>query len=695
MNATTAGASRPDVALADDGRFAVAWNGEGVGDLHGVFVQRFDAGGRLRGRRDADEQHDGPIARATEPRLRRGRRTDRCLERPGARGPIGDLLASKRSQWCIRPGNASEWQRRGAQQNAAIAAMGDGSFFVTWASALGDRAGGAVWDIVSRQIDVLGQPLSGARVINTTSRGLRGSASVGSNRAGQVVVAWGGHGQGEGAGIYAQRFGSVAVTDHEAPVIHVSLLNDTGLSASDGLTTDPSATGQVSDASLVVSVRAGFDAVPRGFYQEIVGSLGSGGSFALTRDKLEAIAGGPLSDGAHVLHLQATDSHGLESARVDLPFVLDTQAPRISAELDHDTVASDSDSITSDPTIAGLVVDRSRVTRLAAAFDAASAFVDIADLLQADGRFTIARARLEAMAGKSLPTGQHVFQIAATDEHDHTTTTSVGFNLQPDGLFVTSLDLATSSDSAPLGDRSTSAGRVVLVGVTQPLAALLLAETGATALANNEGRFQFPGLSLAVGANTFTVSATNAASETVSQFVSIERTDQAAAVDPVLEWNQAALEAVRQDASAPTVASRAIAMVQVAIYDAVAAIDHSQAFLVALPAPTGASLEAAVTGAGRARSRLPVPGAASRVCNDAHGCFGTGAGRASKERRHGVRASRCRCGDCDSFTGRVGRIRADIQRRRGGRVAIHAADVRPVSDAPVGHARAVFDELAG
>src|SRR5205807_8639667 len=61
--------------------------------------------------------------------------------------------------------------------------------------------------------------------------------------------------------------------------------------------------------------------------------------------------------------------------------------------------------------------------------------------------------------------------------------------------------------------------------------------------------------------------------------------------------SQAALAAIQLNASDPEYASRALAMVQAAVYDAVNAIDGTPAYYVKVAAPAGASAEAAVDAA--------------------------------------------------------------------------------------------------
>src|SRR5215475_1263082 len=72
--------------------------------------------------------------------------------------------------------------------------------------------------------------------------------------------------------------------------------------------------------------------------------------------------------------------------------------------------------------------------------------------------------------------------------------------------------------------------------------------------------------------------------------------------DVVLEWNAIALDALKNDSTlganakqnAPTRASRALAIVQAAVFDAVNSIDHSyDPYLISVPTLPGTSITAA------------------------------------------------------------------------------------------------------
>jgi hypothetical protein len=68
--------------------------------------------------------------------------------------------------------------------------------------------------------------------------------------------------------------------------------------------------------------------------------------------------------------------------------------------------------------------------------------------------------------------------------------------------------------------------------------------------------------------------------------------------DAVLRWNEVALQAIRADRTPPPVAARNLAIMHLAIYDAMMAIERThQPYLLDLTAPAGASAEAAAVAA--------------------------------------------------------------------------------------------------
>jgi membrane-associated phospholipid phosphatase len=118
-----------------------------------------------------------------------------------------------------------------------------------------------------------------------------------------------------------------------APVaLAAGLANDTGPAGpnADGLTSDPTVRGVAAPPAGVVRFGAGFGASEPAVLVNLLPDLGPDGRFVLPPARLDQIAGGPLPDGRHTLHLRAVDARGVAAtARVE--FTLDRAAPAAPA----------------------------------------------------------------------------------------------------------------------------------------------------------------------------------------------------------------------------------------------------------------------------------------------------------------------------------------------------------------------------
>ena len=93
----------------------------------------------------------------------------------------------------------------------------------------------------------------------------------------------------------------------------------------------------------------------------------------------------------------------------------------------------------------------------------------------------------------------------------------------------------------------------------------------------------------------------------------LHRVDSPGAQDPVLFWNQAALEAIRLDATTPPVATRNLAMMHAAIYDVVSNLEGTPSYYAVLQPPAGASPLAAVSAAAHRVLSYLYPGQAATL----------------------------------------------------------------------------------
>ncbi len=122
------------------------------------------------------------------------------------------------------------------------------------------------------------------------------------------------------------RFRQTFPTVLAAPVsVSASLNTDTapaGLLNNDGITFDPTITGRVAFHDQAAAVRLGLDDTPIDQYADITNLLGANGGFLLDQSQLEALLGGPISDGVHTLHLFAEDGEGGMLSTTDVTFSL-------------------------------------------------------------------------------------------------------------------------------------------------------------------------------------------------------------------------------------------------------------------------------------------------------------------------------------------------------------------------------------
>jgi hypothetical protein len=116
-----------------------------------------------------------------------------------------------------------------------------------------------------------------------------------------------------------------------APLLTAGLQQDTGVSATDAITFNPTIIGTIADINQIASFMAGFDATPLSSFVDILTDLQSNGTFTLSTLRLGQVVGSPLADGMHTLHLRATDAQG-NLATLDYLFLLDTTPPVVQVD---------------------------------------------------------------------------------------------------------------------------------------------------------------------------------------------------------------------------------------------------------------------------------------------------------------------------------------------------------------------------
>jgi methionine-rich copper-binding protein CopC len=360
--------------------------------------------------------------------------------------------------------------------------------------------------------------------------------------------------------------------DTQPPVINVQN------PAANAFTSSAIVTGRVTDAlSGVTSLEAKVDG---GVFTPV--ALDAQDDFQFNT----GLVSGGSSDGPHTVSLEATDTAGNTSNVFTLPFTLDTQPPAIVVQ------SPAANAPTTSVTVTGVVTDAlSGVARLQAEVDGGP-FTTV--LVGSQGQFTFATG----LATGGAADGPHTVDLQAVDTAGNVSSVvSLPFILKTRPPSGPTFDLAPGT--ADLGPEDTSAAQVTLVGQTDPGVTLALVGSGLTTMASTTGTFQIPGVSLAAGTNTLTVQATDALGNTSSNTLTVTRSPAPANAPPnaVIVWNEATLNAIQTDGTDPLMSSRALAMVQAAVFDSVNSVEGAPAYYVKVPAPADASVAAAVDAA--------------------------------------------------------------------------------------------------
>ncbi len=301
------------------------------------------------------------------------------------------------------------------------------------------------------------------------------------------------------------------------------------------------------------------------------------------------------ADGAHTIFLHALGNSGAVLAAATLPFTLDTLPPVVTITGPAANVVSNQNV-----TVTGTVSDAtSGVAELEEAVDSRSGPFAPVSVSVAGGRFSFTTT----LATDGTADGPHIVYIEATDQAGNVSPLSslpftLKTSLQNTSPAVPTVDLAPGT--ANLGPETTSSSQVTLVGQASPGNTITLVGTSSSALASATGTFQIPGVTLTPGENVLTVQAVNPAGKTAdSSALTVTYTPPTTATPPnaVILWNQATLNAIQNDGTDPLMASRALAMVQAAVYDAVNNVDGTPAHFVQVSAPKASDINAAIDAA--------------------------------------------------------------------------------------------------
>ena len=269
-----------------------------------------------------------------------------------------------------------------------------------------------------------------------------------------------------------------------APVVTAALLDDTGASATDGITSDDTVTGTAEAGGMVMVSEGGT-------------ALGTATADSAGHWTFAPIG---LADGAHALVASETDAAG-NAASAQVSLTLETAVPVVTAALLDDTGASATDGITSDPALTGTGEAGATITLSKGGRSLGTAAVD------GTGHWTLMPT--------GLVDGAQAVTVSDTDAAGNVGTAQVSFTLDTTSPAApTGLALAPASDSGAMGDDITNVIRPTITGTAEPGSIVTLddgiTQLGTAAVAA-DGTWSFTTGALADGLHHLTTTATDGA----------------------------------------------------------------------------------------------------------------------------------------------------------------------------------------
>ncbi|NJN14069.1 MAG: hypothetical protein HC815_41845, partial [Richelia sp. RM1_1_1] len=210
--------------------------------------------------------------------------------------------------------------------------------------------------------------------------------------------------------------------------------------------------------------------------EEIPVSINSTGTFNQAFD----LTG--LENGDYIVTVTTTDVAGnVNTNQYNVTVEIDTNSPIINASLNNDTApnnTTNTDRITSDPTINGTITDNNNIVSFQAGFN--DNLVDVTSLLQSDGSFSFDRIQLETILGSTLEDGIQTLQLQATDASGNQSEIfSFTFTLDTTLLPPQNLDLPADKDSGvDSNDNITNNNSPTITGLAEPNSTVQLSQNG-------------------------------------------------------------------------------------------------------------------------------------------------------------------------------------------------------------------------
>ena len=195
VNTTTTGnQDSPVVAMASKGRFLVVWEGQGAGDLDGVFGQCYNVNGTAIGAEVLINTATSGLQ--GEPSVSMAPDGSAVVVWDDANGVQAQRFHANLTAMG-GPINVDAWSSAG---EADVEMAADGSFAVVYRKTLLDIG------VYLQRYDAAGTAIGLAQVVNTRFSGNQTDPSIAMDDPGNFVVVWEGVGAGDSTGVFGRRY---------------------------------------------------------------------------------------------------------------------------------------------------------------------------------------------------------------------------------------------------------------------------------------------------------------------------------------------------------------------------------------------------------------------------------------------------------------------------------------------------------
>ena len=204
---TTSEQQHPSVAMDSTGGFVVAWDGRGqAGDPDGVYARRYNANGTAASNEFLVNTWTTNAQKAPDIAMDATGDFVVVWDSYGQDGDMDGIYAQRYNADGTTAGNEFQVNTYTTSYQAlpSVAMDSTGNFVITWTSIY--QTGDDSYGVYAQRYSANGNPAGSEFHVNTYTTSTQGLSRVAMDKVGDFVITWLSNQDGDGSGIYAQRY---------------------------------------------------------------------------------------------------------------------------------------------------------------------------------------------------------------------------------------------------------------------------------------------------------------------------------------------------------------------------------------------------------------------------------------------------------------------------------------------------------